>query len=234
MTVTAAAANKTYDGTTAAAVTLGDNRVEGDTLTVGYTSASFDTKNIGTGKTVTVSGISISGADAGNYTLTSNTALTTANITKRDLTLGAEGVDKPYDSTTAATVSFTDDRIPGDTLTINYTAAFVDKNVSTGKLINISGYSLSGADSGNYNLLNPPASTSADITKYNLTVTATGINKVYDGTTAATVTLAGWFPGDALNVTGTATFADANVGVCLLYTSPSPRDRTRSRMPSSA
>lgn len=213
LTVTAAAANKTYDGTTAAAVTLGDNRVEGDTLTVGYTSASFDTKNIGTGKTVTVSGISISGADAGNYTLTSNTALTTANITKRDLTLGAEGVDKPYDSTTAATVSFTDDRIPGDTLTINYTAAFVDKNVSTGKLINISGYSLSGADSGNYNLLNPPASTSADITKYNLTVTATGINKVYDGTTAATVTLAGWFPGDALNVTGTATFADANVGV---------------------
>jgi len=213
LTVTAAAANKTYDGTTAAAVTLGDNRVAGDTLTVGYTSASFDTKNIGTGKTVTVSGISISGADAGNYTLTSNTALTTANITKRDLTLGAEGVDKPYDSTTAATVSFTDDRIPGDTLTINYTAAFVDKNVSTGKLINISGYSLSGADSGNYNLLNPPASTSADITKYNLTVTATGINKVYDGTTAATVTLAGWFPGDVLNVTGTATFTDANVGV---------------------
>ena len=28
--------------------------------------------------------------------------------------------------------------------------------------------------------------------------------------------------------------ANANVGDCLLYTSPSPRDRTRSRMPSSA
>ena len=27
---------------------------------------------------------------------------------------------------------------------------------------------------------------------------------------------------------------DPNIGVCLLYTSPSPRDRTRSRMPSSA
>ena len=26
----------------------------------------------------------------------------------------------------------------------------------------------------------------------------------------------------------------ANVSICLLYTSPSPRDRTRSRMPSSA
>ena len=28
--------------------------------------------------------------------------------------------------------------------------------------------------------------------------------------------------------------ADDNTHVCLLYTSPSPRDRTRSRMPSSA
>jgi len=27
---------------------------------------------------------------------------------------------------------------------------------------------------------------------------------------------------------------DRQVGICLLYTSPSPRDRTRSRMPSSA
>ena len=27
---------------------------------------------------------------------------------------------------------------------------------------------------------------------------------------------------------------NGHVGVCLLYTSPSPRDRTRSRMPSSA
>ena len=32
---------------------------------------------------------------------------------------------------------------------------------------------------------------------------------------------------DSLNLEG-------NIGVCLLYTSPSPRDRTRSRMPSSA
>ena len=30
------------------------------------------------------------------------------------------------------------------------------------------------------------------------------------------------------------TFKTTPVGVCLLYTSPSPRDRTRSRMPSSA
>ena len=28
--------------------------------------------------------------------------------------------------------------------------------------------------------------------------------------------------------------ANDHIGICLLYTSPSPRDRTRSRMPSSA
>ena len=32
----------------------------------------------------------------------------------------------------------------------------------------------------------------------------------------------------------TGRFVDAEVDGCLLYTSPSPRDRTRSRMPSSA
>ena len=33
---------------------------------------------------------------------------------------------------------------------------------------------------------------------------------------------------------GHAILFAAHLGVCLLYTSPSPRDRTRSRMPSSA
>ena len=33
---------------------------------------------------------------------------------------------------------------------------------------------------------------------------------------------------------GTLDKDDKSVGTCLLYTSPSPRDRTRSRMPSSA
>ena len=34
--------------------------------------------------------------------------------------------------------------------------------------------------------------------------------------------------------TGTASSTQARTWYCLLYTSPSPRDRTRSRMPSSA
>ena len=55
--------------------------ITGDTVTFANTSATFDTKNVGTGKTVTVAGLSISGTDAGNYNLSNATATTTADIT---------------------------------------------------------------------------------------------------------------------------------------------------------
>ena len=41
-------------------------------------------------------------------------------------------------------------------------------------------------------------------------------------------------PGDSRIPEGQDFLAPASGGACLLYTSPSPRDRTRSRMPSSA
>ena len=64
LTVTATGINKLYDGNPTATVTLLDDRVSGDVLTASYASASFIDKNVGTGKTVNVSGISISGTDA--------------------------------------------------------------------------------------------------------------------------------------------------------------------------
>jgi M6 family metalloprotease-like protein len=82
LNVTAIGINKVYDGTTTATVTFSDNRVAGDTLTVSGT-ASFINKKIGTGKTVRVTDISISGGDAGNYTITKTKAHTVANITRK-------------------------------------------------------------------------------------------------------------------------------------------------------
>src|SRR5207248_1792818 len=67
LTISATGINKIYDGTTAASVTLSDDRIAGDVFADVYTSAAFDTKNVGTAKTVSVSGISITGTDAGNY-----------------------------------------------------------------------------------------------------------------------------------------------------------------------
>ncbi|PYV84870.1 MAG: hypothetical protein DMG05_23800 [Acidobacteria bacterium] len=76
--VSATGVNKFYDGTVAAAVTLSDNRLLGDVFTDTYTSASFANVNVGPWS-VSVSGISISGTDAGNYTF-NTTAMTTATI----------------------------------------------------------------------------------------------------------------------------------------------------------
>ena len=51
-----------------------------------------------------------------------------------------------------------------------------------------------------------------------------------DGTTQQPVTISGVFVDNEFYATGNTT----KPFYCLLYTSPSPRDRTRSRMPSSA
>jgi hypothetical protein len=66
--------------------------ISGDTVNLNKTGATgaFADKNVGTAKVVTVSGLALTGADAGNYLVTQPTA--TANITARDLTVSADGV----------------------------------------------------------------------------------------------------------------------------------------------
>ncbi|WP_214279130.1 YDG domain-containing protein, partial [Escherichia coli] len=79
------AANKVYDTTTAATLTTGGagftGKLGSDVLTVATATGNFSDKNAGNGKTVNITGLSLGGADAGNYTLASSTATTTANIT---------------------------------------------------------------------------------------------------------------------------------------------------------
>jgi len=82
------ASNKTYDGTTSATVTgrslsgvVGSDEVN---LTGG--TAAFDTAGVGTGKMVTLSGPTLGGTAASNYTLAS-VSTTTADITKADQTI---------------------------------------------------------------------------------------------------------------------------------------------------
>ncbi len=212
--VTATGADKVYDGTTAATVTLADDRIAGDVLTPGYAGASFANKHVGTGKPVSVNGIVLSGADAANY-VANSTAATSASISPRTLTASATGVDRVYDGTTAATVHLADDRIAGDNLTASYASAtFADKNVATGKTVAVAGIGVSGPDAGNYVLASTSATATASITPRALAVSAAGQDKQYDATVAATVTLSDdRVAGDALTLAySTATFADKHVG----------------------
>ena len=54
------------------------------------------------------------------------------------------------------------------------------------------------------------------------------------GSAASGVVVNGYKRGDPLGGIADTGFTQEEVDICLLYTSPSPRDRTRSRMPSSA
>ena len=163
--------NKIYDGTSAATVTLTDNRVAGDVFTDADGSASFADKNVGNGKAVAVAGITVAGTDAGNYSLASTTASTTANITPRTLTVSTTAAGKVYDGTTAATATLTDNRVAGDNFTdADASATFTDKNVGNGKGVTVSGITIAGTDAGNYTLSSTTATTSANLIPRALTV----------------------------------------------------------------
>jgi len=221
--------SKTYDGTTAA--TIASRTLSGvigaDNLSLSGGTATFADRTAGNGKSVTATGLSLSGTAAGNYQLASTSAATSADITARSLTVSATGENKVYDGTTAATVTLLDDRIENDVLTVSYTkASFADNNVQNGKPVSVSGISVSGTDAGNYTA-NTEASTVADITGASLSVVGiTAANKVYDGTTVATLNLdganvIGVVSGDDVTVDANGVagaFSDAEVGTGKLVT----------------
>jgi len=216
--------NKTYDSTTAATLSgmAGVTAFGSDAVAVGGSgSATFADKNAGAGKAVTVSGYTLSGADAGNYNLVQPTGLS-ATIGKANLAIGGIGAaDRTYDGTSTATLvgSAAVFAIGGDEVAVggSGSATFADKNAGTNKAVTVSGYTLTGADAGNYNAVQPSGVT-ASIGKADLAISGvTANNKTYDGTTAATlsgfasVTAIG---ADIVTVSGSAsgTFADKNAG----------------------
>ena len=93
--------NKLYDGTTAPA-TVASRSLTGivgsDDVTLGTsgTVAEFSSRNVGS-YTPTVSGLSLSGSTAGNYTLSTTTVNPNASIQARSLTVTAQANSKLYD-----------------------------------------------------------------------------------------------------------------------------------------
>jgi filamentous hemagglutinin family protein len=104
LAVVALGTGKVYDGYTADAVAFTDNRLMGDLLTVTSAAANFVDPNVGSGKTVSVSGIQLSGLDAANYSANA-TAVTAASITPAPLTVRANDAAKTYGETLALSPS---------------------------------------------------------------------------------------------------------------------------------
>jgi filamentous hemagglutinin family protein len=213
VTVDVTADDKTYDGSTNAVVRgrAGSGLIAGDNLgAIGV--GNFSDKNAGAGKTVTVGGITLTGADAGNYFITSVTSpTTTGTITAKTLTGQVTAGNKVYDGQTNATLSTSVGGVLGADQ-LYFSGNFADKNVGQGKQVMIS---LSGADAGNYVLDSGLATTTANITPKTLTGVVTISDKVYDGTTksdAGAYMTGGLIQGDDVQIYGAGTFSDKNVG----------------------
>ena len=216
------AADKVYDGTTAARLTGGTltGMVGGETLNLGGLTGAFADRNAGTNKAVTVSGAITDGTGlASNYTIATPAGLVAAITPKALVVSGITAADKTYDGTTAATVSSAQAHlaglVAGDTVTVGATGVFADANAGSGKTVALAS-TYGGADAGNYAIAGQ-AATQAAITPKALTLAGlSAADKTYDGTTFATLTggtLVGLVGSDTLVLTGlSGTFADKNAG----------------------
>jgi filamentous hemagglutinin family protein len=104
--------NKTYDGTTAATLAFRGDPTSGGDVTLIPGTATFDTPNVGTTKTVTYNGFTTGGVNVARFSLFSaavpGAGTTTANITQAPLTITANNATKVYGETAVlATTAFT-------------------------------------------------------------------------------------------------------------------------------
>ncbi|MFN7014740.1 MAG: YDG domain-containing protein, partial [Bacteroidia bacterium] len=147
------------------------------------------------------SGINAGSVTGGNITLaegaTNNTvAIPTSTVNTKILTIsGLTASNKVYNATTAASLTGTaalvgveTGDIPNVTLGGSASASFASASVGTGIAVTVTGYTLSGSAASNYSLTQP-AGLTADITAKGLTISGlTADNKVYNATTAASLT----------------------------------------------
>ena len=188
------AASKTYDKTTAATLTNNgtiSGKVDTDDLSITVGTASYDSANVGTNKTVSFTGFALTGTDASNYELTGQPASVKANITAKEVTISGVTIatTKVYDGnpTAAITNSGTLTGVEtGDTVTIQTgTANYNNKNVGDNKTVTFSGFTLVGDNAGNYTLKAQPTETSAAITQREVTISGLSATKTYDGDNTA-------------------------------------------------
>jgi len=188
-----AAASKVYDGTTNAQLngtaTL-NGKVSGDdvSLVTDGVNAAFAGPNVGTGIPVTVSEYAITGADAGNYTLTQPSGLA-ADITAATLTITAAANTKIYDGTTSALATPTISGLQGSDTVSGLAETYDTKDAGTGKTLSVSAYTVNDGNSGNNYTVSTVTSTAGVIVQASGSVALGSLSQTYNGMAeAATAT----------------------------------------------
>jgi hypothetical protein len=192
--------SKNYDGTLAASLAARNYTlsgvVAGDTVTLNNpASGSYDTRNVGSGKTVSVTGLAISGLSAGNYILSSPSASgAIGTIATTNITVTAAAASKPYDAmTSAAPPVITSGSVQtGDTA--NFTETYDTSNVGTGKTLTPSGSVLDGNGGNNYSYAFVPAA-NGTISPPTLSYTANAASMTYGSAVPSLSGTVGGFVG---------------------------------------
>ena len=208
----------TKDGTTALGQALSGNSgnvsfgglLAGDSVSLSGVTATYDTKAVGTGKTVTVSvgtDPGLTGASAGNYTLNKDSLKTLSvigTITPRTLYLKLNTTiiaDKTYDGTktvtdtnAAASANAVIDTtqtghtvLTGDDASLDYSNTVVeyDSKHAGSRYVNYANIALTGNDKGNYKLVVKDATSTTGYVEYdgsNLQATGTINQRAIDST----------------------------------------------------
>ncbi len=210
------AENKIYNGNTnatfsTAATLTGVVGTDAVSLT-GTAVGTFADKNFGTGKTVTITGLSLTGAKAGNYSLpTTPNATTTADITKKALTISAPTIaSRVYSSGVLTTGAITVGTLSGfvntETVSATATGTYADADAGIGKTATVTYVLADGTNGGltiNYSLVNGTGT--GDVTKATPTYTSTSIS--------VTVGAAQTIASSISNSPGTLTFTSLNPAV---------------------
>lgn len=182
LTSTITSSNKMYDGNTSSDILTATpvGVVGGDTVTVNGGTATFDNKNIGTGKTVTATGMTLGGADAAKYSF-DGTGTGTADITVKPITLTVDaGQTKVYGNTD-----------PVFTYALNTPLAGSDTASGAlardpGENFGVNAYAINqGTWSVGSNYAVTFVGANFSISKRPITVTSAANTKVYDQTTSA-------------------------------------------------
>jgi len=92
--------SRTYDATVSAAIAPANLQLggvlAGDAVAAAAGSGAFDTPDVGTGKLVTASGVTLTGAAAGNYAVPATASAAIGTITRAQLVATALDAERPF------------------------------------------------------------------------------------------------------------------------------------------
>ena len=210
------AVSKLYDGTTNAGIT--SVTFDGVTLIRGTdynVTANFDEASVGNGKNITAT-VTLIGPAAKNYALEQSSFPTTGNITAKEVIVTITPNGGTYGSVVAAAAELSG-AVEGDNVPVTLTYTGNDYN-STTVPVNVGSYTVTASIAdGNYTLT---GNATAEFVIAPKAVTVSGItanDKVYDGTTNATLDCSnakfgGVLENDKLTVAAKGVFEKAEAG----------------------